>query len=164
MDSVTRRDLAVFLLSVSLGSGIWLLAPAFTGQKTPWTSGEEPWGSTYYRLALLVAAVIPSALIQRRWWRWLIGIFLGQVLVTIPAGLRSPFGCLGWLYMFPYEIYCLPGVGVGALCGFFDERAMRPNPRLQRTPAALPPEAAELQTVRPQTKHFSHHHHPKEVT
>jgi hypothetical protein len=124
MNSATRRDLAVFLLSVSLGAGIWLLAPAITGQKAPWTSGQEPWDSTYYRLALLVAGVLPSALIQRRWWRWLVGIFVGQVLVTIPVSFRSAFGCLGWLYMFPDLIYCLPGIAVGALCGFFGRRIL----------------------------------------
>ena len=124
---MTRRDRAVFLLSVSLGSGIWLVAAllaAFTGQKQPWTSGEEPGGSTYYRLALIVSGAIPSVLIPRLWWRWLIGIFLGQVLVTIPASFRSPFGCLGWLVMFPYIAYCLPGIALGALCGFFGRRIL----------------------------------------
>ncbi len=63
-----------------------------------------------------MAGILPSALVQRGWWRWPVGILVGQVLVTIPLALRSPFGPLGWLYMTVDMVYCLAGIGVGTLC------------------------------------------------
>ena len=119
MNSLARRDAAVFLLSVGLGAGIWLLSPAITGQKEPWDS-EGP----YYHLALFVAGILPAALVQHRWWRWPIGTLVGQILVTVPLVLRSPFGILGWFYMTVDMLYCLVGTGVGAVCGVLVRRIL----------------------------------------
>ncbi len=94
-------DYSTFLLACLLGLGIWYLSPFLTGHLEPWDSE-----SGYYGFSLATAGALTALLNPHRFWRWSIGIYLGQVIAFPLVGLGLPL---------PLSLIYLAGVTLVAL-------------------------------------------------
>ena len=106
-----------FGFSTLVGLFVWIASPYFTGQKEPWNSL-----SFYYPGTLLVGGAIAGLLVPRRFWRWAVGIWLGQMIgfVQCMATYRrvGPLAPLGFLMFLPmYSLWALLGSCLGAAAG-----------------------------------------------
>jgi hypothetical protein len=108
-----RSTLPALLMGLLIGAAIWWLSPLITGRLEPWDAG-----SGYYEGALLGAGILGGLLLPKHWRWFVIGVFLGQVLVLLGGVLREPSSGglwpLGVVFMALYSLLAMVGAMVGS--------------------------------------------------
>lgn len=108
-----RPTLAALLIGLVIGAAIWWLSPLITGRLEPWDAG-----SGYYEGALLGAGILGGLLLPEHSRWFVIGIFVGQVLVLLAGVLKEPSSGglwpLGVVFLALYSLLAMVGAMVGS--------------------------------------------------
>lgn len=113
---VQRRSTVALLFSIASGVAIWVGSPVLTGHLEPWDA-ENP---LPYLGGLVLAGALASTIEPRGFWKWPIGIYVGQTLgilyrtMTLPGAGVNFFVPLGMAFLVPYTTLALLGAVIGA--------------------------------------------------
>jgi len=104
---------AVFLTGLLIGGAIWWLSPLITGSREPWDAE-----GVYYAGSLLGAGLFGGLLLPGQWRWFVVGVFVGQVLVLLAGVLRDPstggLWPLGLIFLALYSVLTLLGAALGS--------------------------------------------------
>ena len=108
-----RPTLAALLMGLFIGAAIWWQSPLITGRQEPWDAG-----SGYYEGALLGAGILGGLLLPEHSRWFVIGVFVGQVLVLLGGVLKEPSSGglwpLGVVFMALYSLLAMVGAIMGS--------------------------------------------------
>ncbi len=108
----SRRSVAAFLTGLVIGGAIWWLSPLITGSHEPWDAE-----GVYYAGSLLGAGLLGGLLLPGHWRWFVVGVFVGQVLVLLAGVLRDPstggLWPLGLIFLALYSVLTLLGAALG---------------------------------------------------
>jgi hypothetical protein len=104
----STQDYVVFLLALISGILIWALSSLITGQQEPWDSG-----SPYYFISLFVSGAVFGAIKPARYSRWVLAIFIGQLIALIFIGM-GPLIIIGIGYLAVLSMITLSGAAIAA--------------------------------------------------
>ena len=102
------RDYLVFFLALFSGILIWALSTLTTRQQEPWDS-ETP----YYFVSLFVSGVIFGAIKPVRFHRWVVAIFIGQLIALVFVGM-GPLIIIGVVSLAGLSLIPLAGAALSA--------------------------------------------------
>lgn len=98
----------IFFLALFSGVLIWALSASITGQQEPWDSG-----SPYYFVSLFVSGAIFGAIKPVRFHRWVVAIFIGQLIALIFVGM-GPLIIIGVVFLAVLSLIPLAGAAITA--------------------------------------------------
>ena len=108
-----RPTLAALLIGLAIGAAIWLISPLITGRREPWDAEGG-----YYPGALLGTGFFGGLLLPERAGWFVVGIFLGQILVLLGGVLSNPSSGglwpLGVGFLALYSLLALLGAALGS--------------------------------------------------
>jgi hypothetical protein len=103
-----------FIIAVFGGAFVWVASPYITGQREPWDSE-----TSFYPCILFLTALFAGLIMPSRFWRWALGVWLGQIVGFLWCLLLSdrigPLAAVGFLLFLPlYSLCALLGAAVAA--------------------------------------------------
>lgn len=98
----------MFFLALFSGILIWALSTSITGQQEPWDS-ETP----YYFVSLFVSGAIFGAIKPIRLHRWVVAIFIGQLISLVFVGM-GPLIIIGVMSLAVLSLISLAGAALSA--------------------------------------------------
>jgi hypothetical protein len=100
-----------FVLSMTLGAGVWGLSPFLTGHKEPWDAS-----SPMYFLSLLIGGFSLAMICPRLFWVPVLGIYFGQVAYCL--FFQEVYGEMIILVFLSVAFFGVPPAFLGAIIAF----------------------------------------------
>jgi len=106
----------LFLACAAAGWLLWMGGDSPPGRHEPWDAENQ----LPYLLAQGLLGFVFGAVEPRCFWRWPLGVYVGQAAGLVHSGLSGPEGTvspllpLGMMFLLPYTVPACVGAAVGA--------------------------------------------------